>query len=279
MESMKKLKNVLKYFILEEILNSSNFIFADKAKKSRCCRGYSSKPALDEDKNTQQNTEEKPIEPKKEDNSKILNECKDLLAKIKELNSEYNKTINDNDTVEKLTAIKKELQKDLAKLQKKDPPAGNPGENNSNEKENNLQIQEDNSERNIIQFNNGDVHQDQQGQDTFEKAQKGQDNTQQIKKLNNQSENGNCEYGLRIEEDDKNGNDQNENYEDQYNNENENNINFNQGQNKKNGFHIQYGIWLNNQFIQEENDKDNNNNNEYEANLNQNYQNFDQGQN
>ena len=75
MESMKKLKNVLKYFILEEILNSSNFIFADKAKKSRCCRGYSSKPALDDDKNTQQKTEKKPTEPKKEDNKNNENKA------------------------------------------------------------------------------------------------------------------------------------------------------------------------------------------------------------
>lgn len=127
MRSTKKLKNILKYSTFAEITSSSNFIFATDAKNSGYCRSFCNKAALENNKKTQQKTEEKPTEPQKEDNSKILKECKDLLAEIQKLEPGYTKAINDNDTVEKLNALKKELQdklNELNKKPKKDPNHG-----------------------------------------------------------------------------------------------------------------------------------------------------------
>jgi hypothetical protein len=207
MRSIEKLKNILKYSTFAEITSSSNFIFATDAKNSGCCRSFCNKPALENNKKTQQKTEEKPTEPQKEDNSKILKECKDLLAEIKDLEPTYNKiTIKDNDTVANLTALKKELQDKLNELNKKPKKDPNPGVGPVGKKD--PKLEENPEEKPVEDSGEGSKEKKVQIIKTNQEQDQKQDQKQAIitKKLKKDNQNANVEDENEIIITEPNGN-------------------------------------------------------------------------
>lgn len=112
----KKIKNIFKYSSFLEILNNSNIIFAkDNEKPSTGCCNFEKKD--DKKKKKEEGNQNPQIDPKKQ---QLINECNNLITQIKELNYNYNKTIDGKDTVEKLTNFKTELQNDLNSLKNKE---------------------------------------------------------------------------------------------------------------------------------------------------------------
>ena len=102
---------------------SSNNIFCG-------CSGISGKK---DDKNKRNNNNNNNNNPKDENPQKnpptkneternnIISECENLIVEIKNLNKDYSKTINKDDTIENLKALKTQLENELNNLQNKKP--------------------------------------------------------------------------------------------------------------------------------------------------------------
>ena len=76
---------------------------------------------------------DKPEDTDKAKKDVLINECKNLLSDIKNLDSSYSEPINEDDSVENLNILKDELTSKLNKLKNKKPEENNNNNNNNND--------------------------------------------------------------------------------------------------------------------------------------------------
>jgi len=124
MVSYKKLKNFLQYSTFAEIaMNSNNLFASDKKKSGGCCN---SAKVDDNEKKKQEETNQTEVQTPKEDNSKILEECRALLVEIQKFDKDYIVDFSKYTSKDQLTNLKNQLNARLAELKNK--PKENPEE-------------------------------------------------------------------------------------------------------------------------------------------------------
>ena len=157
MISTKKLKNILKYSSFVEIaMNSNNLFASDKKKSGGCCnfaKGDNNEKKKQEETNQTQNQTQVQTPNPQEDPKKqqLISDCNDLIKQIKAIDSSCNETINEQDSIEKLTQLKNELTAKLAELKDK-PKDENPEKPKDKEPKGKNPKDEENSKFNIETF-------------------------------------------------------------------------------------------------------------------------------